>query len=349
MPNQKSPCQPPLMELDGSYLSTVRPQTHRNSKTSKSGSPTLMSLSQHCRNNCNHGMAAHYTHQEDVNACQEENGLHSKCNNMRPSAKQRDPFHTKMAHDVGPGMNGCQGTCRHQMSRGCGYPSPQSSDRVHVQKSHPISYPPDYPRFTRDSGPNDSMDSGSKGTERSKKLSEEKRQQLMLQKMELEIEKERLQNLLAKQEAKLLLKQQQLHQSRLAYHRFRGQACNSEELLIDEVLIQPGSPTPILNGTVLSSAKTKCDGSLPKTPASGKACQLHGSTGGNGSGRKTVGFSANVEEEALWIHTKKESSRPRKGTASGSRKDAATSPVLTRSQKELVTTATSPIQHDTSR
>uniref|UniRef100_A0A8D0HJ15 Uncharacterized protein n=1 Tax=Sphenodon punctatus TaxID=8508 RepID=A0A8D0HJ15_SPHPU len=106
-------------------------------------------------------------------------------------------------------------------------------------KSHPISYPPDYPRFTRDSGPNDSMESGSKGTERSKKLSEEKRQQLMLQKMELEIEKERLQNLLAKQEAKLLLKQQQLHQSRL--------------LLIDEVLIQPGGRTPILNGTVLSS------------------------------------------------------------------------------------------------
>lgn len=51
-----------------------------------------------------------------------------------------------------------------------------------------------------------------------KQLSEDRRQQLMLQKMELEIEKERLQHLLAQQETKLLLKQQQLHQSRLDYN-----------------------------------------------------------------------------------------------------------------------------------
>ncbi|CAM4554247.1 unnamed protein product [Lepidochelys olivacea] len=51
----------------------------------------------------------------------------------------------------------------------------------------------------------------------------------------------------------------------------------------------------------------------------------------------------------MWMYGKKEASRSRRGTASGSRKDAATSPVLTGSRKELVTTATSPIQHDTSR
>lgn len=55
-------------------------------------------------------------------------------------------------------------------------------------------------------------------TDIEKQLSEDRRQQLMLQKMELEIEKERLQHLLAQQETKLLLKQQQLHQSRLDYN-----------------------------------------------------------------------------------------------------------------------------------
>lgn len=55
-------------------------------------------------------------------------------------------------------------------------------------------------------------------TDIEKQLSEDRRQQLMLQKMELEIEKERLQQLLAQQETKLLLKQQQLHQSRLDYN-----------------------------------------------------------------------------------------------------------------------------------
>lgn len=46
-------------------------------------------------------------------------------------------------------------------------------------------------------------------TDVKKQLSEDRRQQLMLQKMELEIEKECLQHL-AQQETKLLLKQQQL-------------------------------------------------------------------------------------------------------------------------------------------
>uniref|UniRef100_A0A8C9FJ24 Uncharacterized protein n=1 Tax=Pavo cristatus TaxID=9049 RepID=A0A8C9FJ24_PAVCR len=77
----------------------------------------------------------------------------------------------------------------------------------------------DYSRLSRVSGLNDSRGSGSKGTEQAKRLSEERRQQLLLQKMELEIEKERLQNLLAKQEAKLLLKQEQLRQSRIDYNR----------------------------------------------------------------------------------------------------------------------------------
>uniref|UniRef100_A0A8D0FUQ1 Uncharacterized protein n=1 Tax=Strix occidentalis caurina TaxID=311401 RepID=A0A8D0FUQ1_STROC len=88
----------------------------------------------------------------------------------------------------------------------------------------------DYSRSSEVSGQNDSMDSGPKGKEQAKRLYEERRQKLLLQKMELEIEKERLQHLLAKQEAKLLLKQQQLHQSRLDYNRLVAQILSNSDL-----------------------------------------------------------------------------------------------------------------------
>ncbi|CAH6777966.1 RGD1562608 [Phodopus roborovskii] len=77
-------------------------------------------------------------------------------------------------------------------------------------------------------------------TDAKKQLSEDRRQQLMLQKMELEIEKERLQHLLAQQETKLLLKQQQLHQSRLDYNWLRTQAIfKSRELVTDKKFNKP--------------------------------------------------------------------------------------------------------------
>lgn len=77
----------------------------------------------------------------------------------------------------------------------------------------------DHSRHCRGSRLNHSIDSGPKETGLAKRLYEERRQKLLLQKLELEIEKERLQHLLTKQEAKLLLKQQQLHQSRMDYNR----------------------------------------------------------------------------------------------------------------------------------
>lgn len=53
----------------------------------------------------------------------------------------------------------------------------------------------------------------------SRGLSDERRHRLMLQKLELEVERERLQALLAQQEEKLLRQQRQLSQSRLDYSR----------------------------------------------------------------------------------------------------------------------------------
>uniref|UniRef100_A0A670JDC8 Protein hinderin-like n=1 Tax=Podarcis muralis TaxID=64176 RepID=A0A670JDC8_PODMU len=160
-------------------------------------------------------------------------------------------------------------------------------------------------------GLNGSTDLRPQEMERGKRLSEERRKQLLLQKMELEIEKERLQNLLAKQEAKLLLQQQQLHQSRLDYNRFKGQPPNSEELLIDEVLMRPGGLAPVMNGTCggLSSPKLSCEDCLSKTSASGRGCNTPGSSGG----KKSVGFSAHADGECFGVHTKKETIRPRRG------------------------------------
>lgn len=90
-----------------------------------------------------------------------------------------------------------------------------------VLRKHPgtVHKTCDHSRHCRGSRQNHSTDSGPKETELAKRLYEERRQKLLLQKMELEIEKERLQHLLTKQEAKLLLKQQQLHQSRMDYNR----------------------------------------------------------------------------------------------------------------------------------
>ncbi|XP_034780949.2 protein hinderin-like isoform X2 [Acipenser ruthenus] len=89
----------------------------------------------------------------------------------------------------------------------------------------------------------------------SRGLSDERRHRLMLQKLELEVERERLQALLAQQEEKLLRQQRQLSQSRLDYSRFQDAAvAELEESIHDVPLREPGqwvymngSTTPALS------------------------------------------------------------------------------------------------------
>ncbi|NXK49413.1 K1328 protein, partial [Chauna torquata] len=357
--SKKTSCQQPPLELDGSYLSIGGPQTfYKNSRTSKAGSPSHLALSQPCRNNHNYGTEIHYNHQECLKEYSVENGLHRKCNNMISSVKQRSPHHVKPAQGTDQKANEFQSTCPPQMNHSCACRHIGSSGSV--QESHHVSQVPrrrsgpvhkssDYSRVSQVSGLNDSVDSGSKETEQAKRLSEERRQQLLLQKMELEIEKERLQNLLAKQEAKLLLKQQQLHQSRMDYNRFRGRIPGSEDVPTDEA---PGELALMMNGNSmgLNVPVLKREDYYPRTPPVSKASRTSRSSGGSSSGKKMAGLGANVEDgRALLMQTKREGSKSRKGTTSGPRRDAATSPVLIGSSKALVTTATSPIQHDTSR
>ncbi|XP_040840855.1 protein hinderin isoform X3 [Ochotona curzoniae] len=149
-----------------------------------------------------------------------------------------------------------------------------------------------------------------------KQLSEDRRHQLMLQKMELEIEKERLQQLLARQETKLLLKQQQLHQSRLDYNCLLRSKCDGWLL--------GASPTTKKYPDATNSAENKRE-------------------------KKTVGFQSQVEDDAPWTSQKKDASRPQRETMAGVRKDASTSPMPTGSQKELASTSSSSFQLNSSR
>ncbi|NXI92182.1 K1328 protein, partial [Psophia crepitans] len=355
--SKKSSCQQPSLELDGSYLGIGRPQTfYKNSRASKPASPARAALSQPCRNNHDYRTEIHYNRQECLKEHPVENGLHRKCNNMISPAKQRSPHRVKPAQEVDQRINEFQTTCPVSHGCACGHIGSSGS----VQESHcvsqvlrspsgPVHKACDYSRRSQVSGVNDSADSGPKEKEQAKRLYEERRQKLLLQKMELEIEKERLQHLLAKQEAKLLLKQQQLHQSRVDYNRFRGRVPRSEDVPIDEAA---GELALMMNGNSvgLSVPVLKCEDYFPRTPPVSKTSRTPGSSGGGSLGKKMVGLGANIEDgQTLLMQTKREGTKSRKGTTSGPRKDAATSPVLIGSNKELAATATSPVQHDTSR
>ncbi|NXP16575.1 K1328 protein, partial [Scytalopus superciliaris] len=322
--SKKSSCQQPSLELDGSYLGVGGSWTpHKNSRAPKAGSPSRVALSQPCRNNHDYRTEIHYNHQECLKECPMENYLHTKCNNTVTSpAKKRSPHHVKQAQEMDQKANEFQSTCPQQVSHGCACRHIGSSGSIEESRcvsqvlrkhSGPVHKTCDDSRQSQGSGLNHSADSGPKETDLAKRLHEERRQKLLLQKMELEIEKERLQHLLTKQEAKLLLKQQQLHQSRMDYNRIRGPVAGSEDVPIAEA---PGELALMMNGNSmgLSVPVLKHDDYLLRTPPVNKNSRTPGSSRGISSGKKMVGFGANVEDgQALLMQTKREGTKSRKG------------------------------------
>ncbi|NWR01390.1 K1328 protein, partial [Paradoxornis webbianus] len=317
--SKKSLCQQPSLGLDSSYLGIGGPWTlHKNSRAPKGGSPASVVLSQPCRNN--HEMR--YNHRECLKEYPMENDLHGKCNNVISPAKQRSPQHVKQAQGMDQRASGFQSTCPQQVSHGCAWKHVGSSGSVEescyisqVLRKHSgtVHKTCDRSRTCRRSGLNHSMDSGPKETEVAKMLYEERRQKLVLQKMELEIEKERLQHLLTKQEAKLLLKQQQLHQSRMDYNRIRDHIPGSEDVPIAEA---PRELALMMNGSSmgLSVPVLKHEDCLLRTPPVSKNSTKPGSSHGSSSGKKMVGFGANVDDgESPPMQTKREGTKSRKG------------------------------------
>ncbi|XP_038599996.1 protein hinderin [Tachyglossus aculeatus] len=351
----QNPCRSLPQGLDGSYLSIARPQIHLpasqrpNAGLASSASGSL----QPCRNDHSPRAATVCSPHETLGGGPAECRSSEKCN-RRPSPVK------PVAAPASQRMNGSLKPCSLPVDKSRGWNGPQDAERVpgmqqagHIAKGHSRRHDKlcNYCVFARASVPDGRAVPEPRRDDDRRALSEEKRQQLLLQKMELEVEKERLQHLLAQQETQLLLKQQQLHQSRLDYNRFRGQAAfNSEELVIDEAPVKPGEPRLVMNGTGgrQSSAKSKWDG-LPGTPLPSKGGKALNTNNGSSAGEKAVGFRSRAEDNALWGCRRKDTCSSGRGVASGSRKDVSTSPGLTSSWKELVNTATSPIQRDTQR
>ncbi|XP_058133151.1 protein hinderin [Dasypus novemcinctus] len=355
--NRKSPLRSSSVELDGSYLSVAKPQTYYQAKqrsTSENQDSTSESLIKF-RNN-SFKPAAHQPPKEGLERVPSETRTR---NYGSPRRKPVDAVPVENAPPEEMKMKECRDLKPAPCSQCCGYRLYENVDHIH--KSQPPNMAPQcsgtHPESCNFCGLSWASLMHGRGAQSSetdvkKQLSEDRRQQLMLQKMELEIEKERLQHLLTQQETKLLLKQQQLHQSRLDYNWLRTQAVfKSGEQTADEEPPKPRELNLDINGSDHgpSLLKSKRDGWLPASLSSIKKYQdLTISGGNNRREKKTVGFQSDTDD-ALWTCQQKDTYSSQRGIMKEVRKDASTSPMPTGSQKELVTRATSSFQHDTAR
>lgn len=211
------------MELDGSYLSVAKSQTCYQTKQrpmsaiQDSASESLVEFKSNSLK-----PADFHCPKEDQDRVPLETRT---CDYGSPGRKLVDAVPTEKAPPAELKMKQCQHLKPSPSSQCC---HRLSENEDHVHESHSTHMAPQYSKTHLESCNNCGLSWASllhgQGTQQAsetdvrKQLSENRRQQLMLQKMELEIEKERLQHLLTQQETKLLLKQQQLHQSRLDYN-----------------------------------------------------------------------------------------------------------------------------------
>ncbi|XP_035296131.1 protein hinderin isoform X4 [Cricetulus griseus] len=411
--NRKSTHQSSMMDLDGSYLSVAKPQTYCQTKAMpKSATQVSVSESSTTLRNTTLKPIIHHHHKE---------GLERVSSETRKGASEspgRKPIDAAPIEKVLPSEELKIKEYPHlpctPSSQYCAHKCSESEDYVH-ENYQPVNIAPQCCKTQLESCSHCGLSwvplmhgrvtLQPSETDIKKQLSEDRRQQLMLQKMELEIEKERLQHLLAQQETKLLLKQQQLHQSRLDYNWLKTQAIfKSRELVADnefnkpqepdldmngsdsgprcvgiplpsselvsrpwcqmslsrtaepEPETAPGLPVPVDGGRTVTGAsavsslfKSKCDGWLRGTSSSFKKCPNSPSSGQNRREKKTVEFQSHVEDDVEWICKQKNATRPQRETVTRVRKDASTSPMLTRSLKDPGTPASSSSQHNNSR
>ncbi|XP_023365943.1 protein hinderin [Otolemur garnettii] len=351
--NRKSTLRSSSTELDSSYLSVARPQTYYYQTKQRPKSANHDSASKsflEYRNNSLKPVTLHHS-KEDLDR------VPSLARTGNYDSPGRKPLDAKKALSEELKMKESPHLTHTPSIQCCGH---RLSENDHGHESHPTNIAPQHLKTHTESCSHCGLSwaalmHGGRSLDPSeidvkKQLSEERRQQLMLQKMELELEKERLQHLLAQQETKLLLKQQQLHQSRLDYNWLRTQAVfKSRELVTDKELTNVQEFNLDMNGndSVPSLLKSKCDSCLLGTSPSVKKFQDPVNSGENKE--KTAGLLSHVEDDALWMCQKKDTYRSPKGTMTGVRKDASTSPMPTGSQKELATTSSSSLQHSTSR
>ncbi|XP_008053708.1 protein hinderin [Carlito syrichta] len=254
--SRKSTLQSSSMELDGSYLSMARPQTYHQTKQrpkSANQSSAFKSLMEY-RNNSLKPVTLHHPKEGRDRVPPEIRTCHYES----PVRKQVDAVPTEKTPPEELKMKECSHFKHTPSSQHCGHRLSENAD--HVRECYPANMAPQYSKVHPESCSYCGLswaslmhDGGALQpgeTNVKKQLSEDRKQQLMLQKMELEIEKERLQHLLAQQETKLLLKQQQLHQSQLDYNWLKTQALfKSRELVADKELTKPRDLNLDLSGS----------------------------------------------------------------------------------------------------
>ncbi|XP_054985515.1 protein hinderin isoform X1 [Sorex araneus] len=352
--SRKSTLQSTSLELNSSYLSVAKPQIYQNQQRPKSAnqdssSETLMEL----RNSSVKPSILHCPKEKLARVPSETRtcSYGARVKKTDEALTEKDSPEELVMKD-GPHL-------KHTLSNQCyGHKFSETAD--HVLESHPTDTASPYSKTHLDLCTSCGLSwkflmrgqeaLQSHETDVKKQLSEDRRHQLMLQKMELEIEKERLQHLLSQQETKLLLKQQQLYQSRLDYNWLRTQtAYKPRDQVAEKEFTKPRELNMNMNGSDSgrSLLTSKNDDWLLGTSPSIRKYQDSINSGDSKKEKKTVGFQSQVEDDASWTCPKKD--QPQRETMIGVRKDASTSPIRTGSQKEFVTTTTSSFKPDTAR
>ncbi|XP_048219499.1 protein hinderin [Perognathus longimembris pacificus] len=346
--NKKSTVQSSSIELGGSYMSVARPHYYQTKQRPKSANHDSASESlMEFRNNTLKPITLHHF-REGLDRVPSETRT---CPYEPSESKPVDAMPKVKAATEELKVKECSHPKPIPSSQCCGHRLSENEDQIY--ESHSSNMVPQCSRTHPEScsycGLSWESFMHARGAlqpskiDVKKQLSEDRRQQLVLQKIELEIEKERLQHLLAQQETKLLLKQQQLHQSRMDYNWLRTQAAFKSREGADKVFTKPGEHNLDMNGSdsALSLLTSKCDEWPPATSASFKKYQDSPHRKENRREKKTVGFQSCIEEDAQRVCPKTDTCKPQRGTVTEIRKDASTSPIVIRSQKELVTSASS--------
>ncbi|XP_066566801.1 protein hinderin [Amia ocellicauda] len=175
-----------------------------------------------------------------------------------------------------------------------------------------------------------------------------RRQKLLLQKMELEVQRERLQALLAQQEEKLLHQHRQLQQSRLDYSRFQDAAVAELEdsisgALVPETQEQARAADRTAAGLGLTSVQRRTSPSGLVSPQEARAPPGVSEDPVERAVQTGRSLSGQEEEPAA---SQRESPRHSRGAPTVTRRDTATSPALTLSQTIPVPTAIFPKNPD---
>ncbi|XP_053310666.1 protein hinderin [Spea bombifrons] len=302
----KSFRKPTSGELNGSYL-------HRSCQ--KPGSDSESSCSLVAKRHCGTPAAPSKTpFRCDPAECCLENHLERRCSSVvLPERSSAQNFHPCSSQALEPTARCCLRCTTHDGPADLAFGGPTDSCAF--------------------VGPSPAPDSQSGGggvvAASGKRLTEERRHELLLQKMELEVRKEQLQQMLAQQELKLLEKQRQLQRSRLEYNRTPPPS--ETPLLRTNDIPRASAETAALANGVHSPVKPPSE--RVSTPSSSGISKKLRRSGGGSTGKRAPPSFSGSERDAGRV----------------SRRDAATSPTVSVEPTPRIRPGNSPGHHDVCR